>query len=99
MKLDTNELSNKILPILERLRRSTKLIFFLAVALVLGYIILRINTLAGSEPTPEEISIKLLEAKNPRVDEKTVNILKELEDSNTQVQSIFQQARENPFSE
>lgn len=99
MKIDTKALTSKLLPIIERLKHSTNLVFFLVVALVLGYLLLQINLLSSSEPSSDEVTTKLLEIKRPRVDEKTVKILNDLEDNNTQVQSIFQQARENPFSE
>lgn len=99
MKITTKNIPNSLIILGERLRQSYKLIFFVIAACIVGYLVLQINLLANSEPSPEALSAKLLEVRQPRVDEKTVRILKDLEDNNTNVQSIFQQARENPFAE
>lgn len=73
--------------------------FFVIISCVFGFMVLRINQLANIEPTDQAYSDKLTEVKRPRVDDKVVKVLKNLEDNNIEVQSVFKQARDNPFNE
>lgn len=99
MKIDIKPVLDKIAPLSEFLRKYFKLLFFLGVAGLLAYLLLQINLLANSEPTPEEVSAKLLEVRKPRVDEDTVKIVEDLQDNSSQVRAIFNEARDNPFAE
>lgn len=99
MKIELKTISSSVSAFTVQMRRYAKMMFFTVAAVIIGYLVIQINLLANSEPTPEQISEKLLEVRRPRVDEKTVRVLEDLEDNNTSVQSIFQQARDNPFSE
>lgn len=69
----------------------------LAVLLVYLLLVFRISTLAKAEPSPDQE----VEVGNsiPKVDPKAVNQIQSLEQTNTQVHSLFEQARNNPFQE
>jgi hypothetical protein len=69
----------------------------LAVLLVYLLLVFRISSLAKAEPSPDQE----VEVGNsiPKVDPKAVNQIQSLEQTNTQVHALFEQARNNPFQE
>ncbi len=71
--------------------------FLIFVGLIYGYMLLKITTLASQEPTPTQVTSKVKAAKVPVIDAEVVNQLKALEDNSESVQSLFNEARNNPF--
>jgi predicted PurR-regulated permease PerM len=69
----------------------------LVVLLVYILVVFKINNLAKAEPSNDQTT----SAANliPKVNQKAINQIQALEQSNTQVHSLFEQARNNPFSE
>lgn len=101
MKLQFNikDLSNKLQPLVQKARRYIILIFILSLALVFGFLLIRIGMLAESEPSQTAIDEKLTSVKRPKVDQNAIDKIKQLEETNVEVQSLFNQARDNPFQE
>lgn len=99
MNLDIKKITDRLLSTAVLLKRYFALIFFLAVAGIISFQLIKIGMLANREPTDDQITSKLSEVKRPRVDQKVVKILKDLESNNIEVRAIFKQARDNPFSE
>lgn len=77
------------------------ILFFVLVALVYGFVIFRINTLSNAQPTDGDISATAQSKSTaiPAIDPKVVQQLQDLKDNSTNVQSLFDQARDNPFNE
>ena len=69
----------------------------LVVLLVYILVVFKINNLAKAEPGPDQSTntANLI----PKVDQKAVNQIQSLEQSNTQIHSLFEAARNNPFQE
>lgn len=67
------------------------------VLLVYVIVVFKISNLAKAEPTPEQVST--VPTLIPKVDQKVINQIQSLEDNNTQIHSLFEQARNNPFQE
>lgn len=61
------------------------------------FVVFKIGSLSKAEPQPGQgdSSAKLI----PRVNQKAVDQIQSLEENNTQIHSLFEQARNNPFSE
>ncbi len=72
-------------------------LFLLLVAVVYGFIIWKIDTLQNAEPKASAVASKL--QSSPHIDQATVNKVTELQDNSVSVQALFNQARQNPFSE
>jgi hypothetical protein len=73
---------------------------FIAVMLVLvAYLVVvwKISGLASTEPTME--SAQAAASNIPKIDKNAVKQIQALEENNTQVHSLFNQARTNPFQE
>lgn len=71
----------------------------LLVLLAYLFMVWRINSLSGREPSSQDQSTALSQAHLPKVDKKTISQIQALENSNTQIKSLFNDARNNPFQE
>lgn len=74
-------------------------LFILIVAVVYGFVFLRINTLSNVQPTPESIASQNNPIKKAHIDKTVVKQLQSLRDNSVNVQALFEQARNNPFQE
>lgn len=77
-------------------RYSTTLFIFLVASIYL-FILFQTNTLVNKQP--DEASIKVDTAKSLKVNEDVVRQLKTLEDNSVNVQTLINDARNNPFQE
>jgi hypothetical protein len=73
------------------------LLFLLFLAAIYGFVLYRINTLAAAEPTDEVTNQAV--SKAPHIDEDVVIQLENLKDNSVSVQTLFDEARSNPFQE
>lgn len=85
--------------ILDFLKRYAVLIFFVALCGVYGFLAYRINSLTNADPTDEAIAEKLDAVTRPRIDEESISKMRELEEENIEVETLFKEARKNPFKE
>lgn len=99
INFDFKDLPKKFKPLLDYLKRYRGFIFIMLLLLAYGFIVFRINTLTTTEPDEAAILEKLQSVQRPKLDQSAVQKLEELEDQNVDVQTIFQQARDNPFTE
>lgn len=97
IKLDFGAIGASLGGLLKRLRGYRALIFFLLVASLYGYIVWRINTYSNAPANQTEENSQL--AAQPHIDQSTVQKMQDLQNNSVSVQSLFNQARENPFQE
>ena len=99
MNIDKDTLTiftNKALALLQRHA------LFLGIAgfgLLYVYLILQISTLANKAPDETVVSKQYQAIPHPKIDKEVAKTIEGLESQNVNVQAIFNQARENPFSE
>jgi nitrate reductase NapE component len=74
-------------------------IFFLIVSALYGFIVWRINVLAVAPPTQAEVQTAQQESSAPRINQSVVDKIMSLKDNSVRVQTLFEEARNNPFSE
>ena len=86
-------------PVIETLKKNRTFISILIVLCVFGFIVYRISYFNGAEPTETAIEEQLKTSTRPKIDKALVEKLVNLESDNIQVKSLFNQVRENPFSE
>ena len=95
-----SQLSSKdqLKSILRQLLKLKIVLFVALVAAVYGYIILKIGALSSVQPSQSAISMQ--DTTNyPHVDPVTVEKIEQLQNNSVSVQALFNQARQNPFSE
>ena len=63
------------------------------------FVVWRISALTATEPSAEAESAALAETSIPKVNKKAVEQIQSLEQNSSKVQSLFDQARNNPFQE
>lgn len=68
-------------------------------ALLAGYILLLTNQLTTRIPDQTSVDTELSSVSRPKIEKTVVETILGLEDRNVEVKSIFQEARDNPFSE
>jgi len=83
----------------EQLLRFRGLMFLAVTVLAFGFVILRVYTLANVPVPASAVSSKLETVKNPKIDQATIDKINQLQDNSVSVQSLFDQARQNPFKE
>jgi hypothetical protein len=67
--------------------------------ILFGFVVNQIRLYATAEPN-EDALLENLEATNTvRIDEETVSAIKKLESTNVDVETLFDDARDNPFQE
>lgn len=74
-------------------------ILFLVISGLYGFIIWRINVLAVATPTQAEVQTAQQENSTPRINQTVVEKMMSLKDNSVRVQTLFEDARNNPFSE
>jgi len=99
MKLDLKELPVKLTELLTKLKQYASFIFVLLILGAFGFLTIRIRGYVSSEPSDEAVNEKLSTLQRPRIDQKTIDKIQQLEDNSVQVKSLFEQARDNPFQE
>jgi hypothetical protein len=98
---DLNLKSIKLMPLVakysKKYSRHTPFILLLVVLLTYVYVVARISALSKAEPPANQApdTSTLI----PRVNQKAIDQIQSLETNNTQIHSLFEQARNNPFSE
>lgn len=82
-----------------RARRYAVPLFLLFLIGIYSFLAWQIVTLNQVEPDPSVVSAKLKVAGVPRIDEDVLNKIQQLQDNSVEVQTLFDQARSNPFQE
>jgi hypothetical protein len=80
-------------------RFSTHMMFAVIIVILMSYVfvVLKISGLTKAEPDPT--AGKDTSTLIPRVNQKAVDHIESLESNNTQIHSLFEKARDNPFQE
>ena len=99
MNIDLKDISKRITPLLAKLQRYATFIFIVGFLFIYVFLVIRINLLNRQEPSDDAVSEKLKTVQRPKIDKDTLTKIQELQDQNVDVQSLFKQARDNPFSE
>lgn len=99
MKKLLQSLTNRLAPLLAIIKKNKVFIIILVVLTVFGFIVFRISYFNGLEPSDSALEEQLKTSSRPKIDKAIVEKLVNLETENIQVQALFNQARENPFSE
>ena len=87
----------KVKKLLPALVKHAPFIAIILVLLIYLFVVWRISQLAGAEPPADQGTVSV--GSIPKVDKNAINQIQALEKSNTEVHSLFNSARNNPFSE
>lgn len=96
-KTDLKSLTNQAKQAFEKARRFSLISFLCLVAILYGFVLLRISTLSNTQPSSDSVTSQINAAQVPHIDEKTVQQLESLQNNSVNVKALFNEARNNPF--
>ncbi|HSH18723.1 MAG TPA: hypothetical protein VK978_05065 [Candidatus Saccharimonadales bacterium] len=99
MKTSLHTSKDQLTHYVQLLRRYTPLLFLLFLVSIYGFLCWRILSLSGTQPDPAAVSAELKTVGVPKVDEEVVRKMEQLKDNSVSVQTLFDEARSNPFKE
>ena len=79
--------------------RYAVVLFLVLLLAVYGFVLLKITAYSNAEPSPDAITAQVKAAATPHVSQSVVQQMQSLQDHSVGVQSLFDQARSNPFQE
>lgn len=99
MSIEVKDIPKKLTPLLAKLKKALPILFIVFVLGLFGFLLFRINSLYRSEPSPSDIDEKIKSSGRPRIDQDLIDRIQALRGQNVKVETLFQQARDNPFLE
>jgi hypothetical protein len=97
--LNIKDLQDKLGVWLKQVRQYLPLIFIVGLLSLYGFLVFRINSVSSAEPSDDAVAEKLKTVQRPKIDQATIDKLQQLQDNSSEVQTLFQAARDNPFQE
>lgn len=97
MNLDVKNLKMILQKAINLAKNNAVFIFILIGLATVGFLVFQIRTLSSLEPDDDLLLEKMGVNKPVRIDEESVEIIKELQDTNVEVKALFEQGRTNPF--
>lgn len=80
-------------------RQNAPVIFIVFLVAIYGFLAWRIMQLMEATPSSSDVSAQLQTVGIPKVDPTVVQKMEDLKDNNISVQTLFDNARSNPFQE
>ncbi|HSX43774.1 MAG TPA: hypothetical protein VLF87_03790 [Patescibacteria group bacterium] len=99
MKFDLKDIPAKFAPVARFLKRYMGTLFVVILVGTCAFLVFRISTYVNQEPSDDDVASKLQGVTRPKIDKATLDKIQELQDQNVQVQTLFKDARNNPFNE
>lgn len=97
ISLNLSELPTQLGGVFRKLSGYKVIIFFLFAASLYTFIVWRINVFSNAPASASEASSQAVA--QPHIDQGTVQKILSLQDNSVNVQSLFDEARQNPFQE
>jgi hypothetical protein len=97
MRLDRDELQASLIDFAQKLNRYKVLIIIVLVVSIYGFLIWRIDSLNNVQPSSDAVTAQVNPLRTAHIDKQTISQLESLRDNSVNVQSLFDQARNNPF--
>lgn len=99
MKKPKQSIKQQLAPLGAVVFRYKKFIFAIGVLLAISFLVFRINQFTSVEPSQQQIDDRLQTVARPKLDPALLDRIQQLKDQNVEVQSLFDQSRDNPFNE
>jgi hypothetical protein len=82
---------------LEKVRHYSFVMFLVFVGLIYAFVLLRLASLSGAEPSATDVTSQVQAAQVPNFNQALVKQIQSLQQDNANVKSLFDQERSNPF--
>lgn len=97
--LSLGSIKEKAMGTLSVARKYAVVLFLLFFVAIYGFLAWRTLTLSQAEPDPSALTTELQTAGVPKIDQDVLNKIQQLQDNSVSVQTLFDEARSNPFQE
>ncbi len=97
--IEVKQITNIFRSAAEKFKHYAGFLFVVTVLLIYSFLVLRISLLSDPEPDEAAVAEQMSTVKRLRIDQNSINKIEQLEDQNIGVQSLFEEARDNPFSD
>jgi hypothetical protein len=94
-----NQLTGQLGDVGKKIKRYLPIIFISSLLFLYAFLILRVSSYINMQPSEDSVNEKLQTTKRPQIDKQALEKILELQDQNIEVQSLFEEARQNPFEE
>lgn len=99
MNADVKDIQKILVKILYVLKEKAVFIFVIVGLAIFGFLVYQIRSYSNTEPSDDLLAEKLGTSRPTKIDEESVEIIKNLQDTNVEVKSLFEQGRINPFQD
>lgn len=96
-KKNIKVLIDKYVTKLQVLKQYRVALFILFIGIAYGTLLFQVNTIYNSQPSQDAIAAQVKASQVPKIDETAIQQLKSLQDNSVSVQTLFNNARSNPF--
>lgn len=97
--IEVKQISGALRSVIEKLQRYAGFLFVISVLLIYSFLVFRISLLSDPEADEAAIAEQMTTVKRLKVDQNSIDRIEQLEDQNVGVQSLFEEARDNPFQD
>ena len=99
MKTTIKALLSRLQPAIAWFKRYAAFLAVVAFLMTYLFLVYRVNQLVQSEPSASANNEGYKTIQRLKIDEAAVDKIEQLQQQNVQVQTLFKQARDNPFNE
>lgn len=99
MKKTPINIKAKLLPLVKWFQKHYVVVGIVSVLALYSWLVVNINLLNRREPDEDTYTEQLQTIKKPTISQSTIDKLTQLEENNIEIQTLFKQARQNPFQE
>jgi hypothetical protein len=96
-KKNVKALIDKYVAKLQVLKQYRVALFIVFIGLAYGSLLFQVQAIYNSQPTQDAIAAQVKASQVPKIDETAIKQLQSLQDNSVNVQTLFNEARSNPF--
>lgn len=97
--IDIKQFTKVLRSTLEKILHYAGFLFVITILLIYAFLILRISVLSDPNTAGVGAAEQMNTVKRLKVDQSSIDSIEQLEDQNIGVQSLFEEARDNPFQD
>lgn len=99
INFDLKSITKNLKGFTEKIQKYLVLVFIVTLISLYAFLVIQISQAAQKEPSQTDITEQLSSVKKLKIDQASIDKILQLKDQNIAVQTLFEEARENPFQE
>lgn len=99
MNLDLKQLPKILKRVGKKIQRYLIIASFVAMFGLYAFLVLQISSASQKEPNQDDVTAQISTIKRLKIDQASIDKIQQLQDQNVVVQSLFEEARKDPFKE